>query len=72
MGVPGGLQWPEVARWLRCFFFRLYLVTRKGQTMTEYALIIAAVALIFAYAAYETYGVGLNDLVTRLGAAMTG
>lgn len=72
MDVPGGLRWPEVGRRLRWFCFRLNLGSREGQTMTEYALILAAIAVIFAYAAYQTYGIGLNTLVTRLGQAMMG
>ena len=39
----------------------------KGQTMTEYALIMAAVAVV-CYAAYTTLGTDITNKVTTVGA----
>jgi len=38
---------------------------RKAQSMTEYALIMAAVAVV-AFAAYQTLGTKVNTLVTTI------
>ena len=50
------------------FVTRLYvrLKERQGQTMGEYALIVAAVAVV-AFAGYQLLGTGINTLVTNLG-----
>ena len=46
---------------------RLYVRTteRKGQTMGEYALIMAAVAVI-AFAAYKVLGTDISTLMTAV------
>jgi Flp pilus assembly pilin Flp len=38
---------------------------REGQTMTEYALILAAIAVV-VFAAYNTLGSGINKMVSNL------
>jgi Flp pilus assembly pilin Flp len=43
---------------------------RRGQTMTEYALILAAVAVV-VFATYETLGQDINSLVNSVGALLT-
>jgi Flp pilus assembly pilin Flp len=40
-------------------------VLREGQTMTEYALILAAVAVV-CYAGYQTMGTTINGLLTAV------
>jgi Flp pilus assembly pilin Flp len=50
------------------FLTRAYLTVRennKGQTMTEYALILAAVAVV-VYAGYQTMGTTITSLVTTV------
>ncbi len=42
---------------------------RSGQTMTEYVLILAAVA-IAGYAAYVALEGGINDLITTVTTAL--
>jgi Flp pilus assembly pilin Flp len=42
---------------------------RRGQTMTEYALILAAIA-IAVIAAYNTLGGDINTKVNAIGAAL--
>jgi Flp pilus assembly pilin Flp len=42
---------------------QLYRTRDRGQTMTEYALILAAVAIL-VFAAYATMGNDINDLIT--------
>jgi Flp pilus assembly pilin Flp len=37
----------------------------RGQTMTEYALILAAIAVV-VYAGYQTLGTTLNALLTNV------
>jgi Flp pilus assembly pilin Flp len=37
----------------------------RGQTMTEYALILAAVAVV-VYAGYQTMGTTINSLLTTV------
>jgi len=41
------------------------LATSRGQTMTEYALILGAVA-IAVYGSYKTVGTSLTALLTRV------
>jgi Flp pilus assembly pilin Flp len=43
---------------------------RKGQTMTEYALILAAVAIV-AYIAYEIMGQDIGKLVNNIDNSLT-
>jgi len=46
----------------------LYVKTReyaRGQTMTEYALILAAVAVV-VYAGYQTMGTTINSLLSTV------
>ena len=40
---------------------------RKGQTMTEYALILSAVAVV-VYAGYKTMGTSITGLLTTIDA----
>ncbi len=42
----------------------------KGQTMTEYALILAAIAIV-VFIAYETMGNDINSLVGRVDSYLT-
>jgi len=56
---------------------RMYLKARelgkrlsKGQTMTEYALILAAVAIV-VFITYEVMGQDITSLVNRIDAALT-
>jgi len=47
---------------------RLYVKTNelaRGQTMTEYALILAAVAVV-VYAGYQTMGTTINSLLSSV------
>ena len=47
---------------------KLYVQTResaRGQTMTEYALILAAVAVV-VYAGYQVMGTTINSLLTTV------
>jgi Flp pilus assembly pilin Flp len=39
--------------------------SKRGQTMTEYALILAAVAVV-AYAGYKTMGTQINTMLTSI------
>jgi Flp pilus assembly pilin Flp len=43
---------------------------RKGQTMTEYALILAAVAIV-VFITYEVMGQDIGTLVSRVDTALT-
>ncbi len=43
----------------------------KGQTMTEYALILAAIAIV-VFIAYETMGNDINSLVGRVDSYLSG
>jgi Flp pilus assembly pilin Flp len=43
---------------------------RKGQTMTEYALILAAVAIV-VFITYEVMGQDISSLVNRIDTALT-
>jgi len=56
---------------------RMYLKARelgkrlsKGQTMTEYALILAAVAIV-VFITYEVMGQDISTLVNRIYTALT-
>jgi Flp pilus assembly pilin Flp len=52
---------------------RMYLKVReyhKGQTMTEYALILAAVAIV-VFITYEVMGQDISTLVNRIDTALT-
>lgn len=42
----------------------------KGQTMTEYALILAAIAVV-VYITYKTLGNDINTLVTAIDSDLT-
>jgi Flp pilus assembly pilin Flp len=42
----------------------------KGQTMTEYALILAAVAIV-VFVTYEVMGQDIGSLVSRIDNALT-
>ena len=42
----------------------------KGQTMTEYALILAAVAIV-VFITYEVMGQDISTLVNRIDTALT-
>ncbi len=57
---------------------RMYLKARelgrrlgKGQTMTEYALILAAVAVV-VFATYETMGQNIESLLSKVDSSLTG
>jgi Flp pilus assembly pilin Flp len=43
---------------------------RKGQTMTEYALILAAVAIV-VFVTYEVLGQDINSLVNTVDKSLT-
>jgi Flp pilus assembly pilin Flp len=43
---------------------------RKGQTMTEYALILAAVAIV-VFITYQVMGQDIGKLVNRVDSALT-
>ena len=50
------------------FVTRMFVKARewhKGQTMTEYALILAAVAVV-VYAGYKTMGTSITGLLTSV------
>ncbi len=42
---------------------------RQGQTMTEYALILAAVAIV-AYVTYEVMGQDIGSMVSKINSAL--
>ncbi len=46
-------------------------MARKGQTMTEYALILAAVAVI-VFAVYQVMGQQITTLVNKVDNALAG
>ncbi len=57
---------------------RFYVKTReavrrvaKGQTMTEYALILAAIAIV-VFIAYQTMGKDINSLVNTIDSYLSG
>ena len=43
----------------------------KGQSMTEYALILAAIAVI-VFATYEVMGQDIGSMVSKVNSALTG
>jgi Flp pilus assembly pilin Flp len=43
----------------------------QGQTMTEYALILAAVAIV-AYATYQVMGQDIGSMVNTIDSALSG
>jgi Flp pilus assembly pilin Flp len=43
----------------------------KGQTMTEYALILAAVAIV-AYVTYQVMGQDIGSMVNQIDTALAG
>jgi Flp pilus assembly pilin Flp len=43
---------------------------REGQTMTEYALILSAIA-VAVFAAYKLLGSNINTLTTRVNTALS-
>jgi len=43
--------------------------TQRGQTMTEYVLIIAAIA-VAGYIAYQGLETGINGLITKVTASL--
>ncbi len=52
----------------------LYVKVRelhKGQTMTEYALILAAIAVV-VFVTYETMGQDISSMVSKVDSALTG
>jgi Flp pilus assembly pilin Flp len=53
-------------------FTRLFLKTRdfaRGQTMAEYALILAAVAVV-VFAGYQTMGTTITSLLTTVDTSL--
>jgi Flp pilus assembly pilin Flp len=55
------------------FLTRLFVKARemrKGQTMTEYALILAAVAVV-VFVTYEVMGQDINSLVNSIDKSLT-
>jgi Flp pilus assembly pilin Flp len=55
------------------FMTRLYVRARqlrRGQTMTEYALILAAIAIV-VFATYEVMGQDIGSLVSQVDRALT-
>ncbi len=42
---------------------------RRGQTMTEYALILAAVAIV-AYVTYQVMGQDIGSMVSKINSAL--
>jgi Flp pilus assembly pilin Flp len=43
---------------------------RKGQTMTEYALILAAVAIV-VFSTYRTMGQDIGSMVNKINTSLT-
>lgn len=55
------------------FIAKLYVKARelrRGQTMTEYALILAAIAIV-VFATYEVMGQDIGSLVSKVDSALT-
>jgi Flp pilus assembly pilin Flp len=50
--------------------FRSSIGPRRGQTMTEYALILAAIAIV-VYVAYNTLGQDIGTLVNHVDSILT-
>ena len=58
---------------MKGLMIRMYIKVReyrKGQTMTEYALILAAVAIV-VFITYEVMGQDIDTLVNRIDTALT-
>jgi Flp pilus assembly pilin Flp len=56
------------------FLTRAYLKVResyKGQTMTEYALILAAIAVV-VFATYQIMGQDIGSMVNKVDTALAG
>lgn len=43
---------------------------RRGQTMTEYALILAAIAVV-VFITYQAMGTSINTMVNKVNSALT-
>jgi Flp pilus assembly pilin Flp len=43
---------------------------QRGQTMTEYALILAAIAVI-VFVTYQTMGTSINTMVNKVNSSLT-
>jgi Flp pilus assembly pilin Flp len=56
-------------RFLNAIFLKLCGL-RRGQTMTEYALILAAVAIV-VYVTYQTMGNDIGTMVNKVDNALT-
>ena len=57
------------------FGFQKYVMVRealaaRGQTMTEYALILAAIAVV-VFVTYQIMGQNIGSLVSRVNSALT-
>jgi Flp pilus assembly pilin Flp len=55
------------------FFNRLFIQireSRRGQTMTEYALILSAVAVV-VFVTYQVMGQDVNSLVNKIDKTLT-
>ncbi len=65
-------KWERVSRRTRYYFARLCseLGSRGGQTMTEYVLILAAIA-VAGYAAYVSLEGGINTLIASVTTALS-
>lgn len=50
--------------------FHSSIEPRRGQTMTEYALILAAIAIV-VYVAYNTLGQDIGTLVNHVDSILT-
>jgi Flp pilus assembly pilin Flp len=56
---------------LECLrFLSIRNVFAKGQTMTEYALILAAIAVV-VFVTYQIMGQDINSLVNRVDTALS-
>ncbi len=55
--------------WMRKLYVRIN--TAKGQTMTEYVLIVAAIA-VAGYVAYEGLEGGINTIITNVTNTLKG
>jgi Flp pilus assembly pilin Flp len=51
-------------------FFSIRNAFAKGQTMTEYALILAAIAVV-VFVTYQIMGQDINSLVNRVDTALS-
>jgi Flp pilus assembly pilin Flp len=57
-----------IVKWYIAISSRVHRETR-GQTMTEYALILAAVAIV-AYATYRVMGQDIGSMVNKIDSAL--